>query len=475
MNFSIPWRNQTTESVRNQDEAALPPGMRRVETRCKGCGKGLAIRYPEAATRWKVACTACSQPIQIELVGGRKCLVFQIQGRRIVERIGLTDQRRRFFRARCYSCDEPLVVSEAEIGRLRGCHRCGLEYLVREEGELYYETAVRINDESTTYREKVQESSGYVVHKNSAFFLEEERPVSGRRPERVAILERGLRVGEGGEVRLAGTQGELTAVAQERDRLRAERDLLKNRLQGHDEAMRTLDEAMTRRAQLESRVGELEGALQRAEEAREGLRGERERLRVALQGSEAQVVRMGEALRQAQEERKGWEVRLLAGREAVVRLEERLARLDPVGSGAAVRVRELEAENGRLLARIAEVEQALEQARASAAESASEPAWRRISLTEEGSGSGEGEDWYCEEGSDSGIAADNEIGRARRLLGIQGQPTAARIKSAFRRRVKRYHPDMVSALGLELRELAHRKMQEINRAYGLLMKEYGHG
>ncbi|MBF0190510.1 MAG: DnaJ domain-containing protein [Magnetococcales bacterium] len=513
MNFSIPWRTVSPETppiapAKRAEEAALPPGMRRVKSTCKACGKSLGIKYPEAVTCWKVQCPSCGQVIAIELVGGRKCLVFDVKGRRTVERIGLTDQRRRFFRARCFACDETLVVPESEAGRLRGCHGCGLEYTVREEGEVYYETAVRINDEMTTYREKVQESSGYLTHKNMAFFLGEESGSgqkggrSGIEPsatllalrreseqwrveyrqvlaeketltrklaqeqERVAALEAGSGAEQGGAAGLQAQVAELTR----------ERDLLHNRLQGHNEALRALDEELARRARLESRVAQLEESLRRSEESGEVLRRERDGARLVLQTSETAQARVREGLRQALEARQELEARLLAAREAAARLEERLARGDQ-GSGAVfgTRLRELEAENARLAARVEEGERQLKRARELERE------LERLRAPEAGAGGGEmveleeRESWYCEEGEEGCIRADTEVGMACRILGIKGQPTAARIKTAFRRRVKRYHPDRVTALGLDLRDLAHKKMQEINRAYGLLMKEYGHG
>ncbi|MBF0271635.1 MAG: DnaJ domain-containing protein [Magnetococcales bacterium] len=517
MNFPIPWRTVSTDPspiapARRVEEAVLPPGMRRVKSTCKACGKSLGIKYPEAVTCWKVQCPSCGQVIAIELVGGRKCLVFNVQGRRTVERIGLTDQRRRFFRARCFVCDETLVVPESEAGRLRGCHGCGLEYTVREEGEVYYETAVRINDEMTTYREKVQESSGYLTNKNTAFFLGEE-PGPGQKggrsgiepsatllalrreseqlrvdyrqalaekealtrklaqeQERVSALENGAEAGL--EVCVTGLQARLAELVRERDRIGEERDVLQNRMQAHNEALRALDEELAKRARLESRLTQLEASLRRSEESVEVLRRERDGARLVLQASETAQAQAKEGLRQALEERKGLEARLLAAREAVARLEERLARADQ-GSGSVhgARLRELEAENARLAARVAEGERLLQRARDLEREVERLRAPGAGEMTE----LEEGESWYCEEGQEGCIRADSEVGMARRVLGLKGQPTVARIKTAFRRRVKRYHPDRVTSLGLDLRDLAHKKMQEINRAYGLLMKEYGNG
>ncbi|MBF0215133.1 MAG: DnaJ domain-containing protein [Magnetococcales bacterium] len=514
MTLSIPWRTTSTEGAPavRMDESPLPPGMRRVQTRCKACGKALGIRYPEAVIRWKVQCPACAQGITIELVGGRKCLVFQVKGRKIVERIGLTDQRRRFYRARCFSCDETLVVPENEVDRLRGCHGCGLEYRVREDGEFYYETSVRINDELTTYRDKVQESSGYIANKNTAFFVGEDALTGSRggrngaglelqaamaalrlenerlrereeamraefcqlavdresvgrnlarEQERLALLEQSARELEAFEKRVLGLQGEVVGLTRERDQLRG-------RMQVHGEALRALDEALSGRQQLEARLTRMEESLRRSEERNDRLGREREALRGALQVSESQVLQVQDALRRSQEERDALEARLLAVREAMARLEERVARADRGENGSGARLRELEEENARLQSRLEADERRFRQA-------LERETLRGVALGGEVAELEESESWYCEEGEEGSHWSDSEVGRARRLLGLKGQPTAARIKTAFRRRVKRYHPDMVSSLGVELRDLAHRKMQEINRAYGILMKEYGNG
>ncbi|NGZ05823.1 MAG: DnaJ domain-containing protein [Magnetococcales bacterium] len=393
MNLSSPWRTMVGEGIPgvHPENNSVPPGMRRVQTRCQGCGQSLGILYPEAVTRWKVPCSGCGLPIAIELVGGKRCLVFQVRGTRTVERIGLTDQRRRFFRARCFTCDEHLVVPEPELGRLRSCHRCGLEYLVRADGEVYYETTVRINDELTTYRDKVQEFSGYVAQKQMAFFPGEEVPSAVRKAERHPLAERGQRSEEGVQTRLSALQAELSRMMQEREQWL-------NRLEAHGAAVRALDDALASATRLKARIRELE------EE------GQRNR----------------------------------------------------------VRLHTLEEENARLVLKIAACEQPEKVV-------VPESVWSRSAQGGEITELRDEEGWYCEEGEEGYFGPDNAIGAARRLLGIKGQPTVARIKTAFRRRVKRYHPDVVAALGLELRELAHRKMQEINRAYGVLMKEYGHG
>jgi hypothetical protein len=85
------------------------------------------------------------------------------------------------------------------------------------------------------------------------------------------------------------------------------------------------------------------------------------------------------------------------------------------------------------------------------------------------------EDWYCEEGEEGSIPAQGKGFQERRILGIKGEPTPERIKAALRKRIRKYHPDMVASMGVELRELAHRKTQEITRAYSQLMSTCGRG
>ncbi|MGR2661777.1 DnaJ domain-containing protein [Chromobacterium haemolyticum] len=58
---------------------------------------------------------------------------------------------------------------------------------------------------------------------------------------------------------------------------------------------------------------------------------------------------------------------------------------------------------------------------------------------------------------------------ACQVLQIAWPCSAEELKAAYRARMAEYHPDKVSALGLELRELAERKSKEINAAYQRLL------
>jgi hypothetical protein len=48
----------------------------------------------------------------------------------------------------------------------------------------------------------------------------------------------------------------------------------------------------------------------------------------------------------------------------------------------------------------------------------------------------------------------------------------SKIKSTYRTAIAQYHPDKVSALGLEIREVAEKKAKEINQAYEFFRKKF---
>ena len=47
------------------------------------------------------------------------------------------------------------------------------------------------------------------------------------------------------------------------------------------------------------------------------------------------------------------------------------------------------------------------------------------------------------------------------------------IRAAYLKRISEYHPDKVTALGKEIREVAERKSKEINVAYSVALEERG--
>lgn len=54
------------------------------------------------------------------------------------------------------------------------------------------------------------------------------------------------------------------------------------------------------------------------------------------------------------------------------------------------------------------------------------------------------------------------------VLQIPQHASPEEIKAAYRRRVQEYHPDKVADMGPEIREVAERRMKEINAAYEAL-------
>lgn len=80
------------------------------------------------------------------------------------------------------------------------------------------------------------------------------------------------------------------------------------------------------------------------------------------------------------------------------------------------------------------------------------------------------------------LAAPSNSGRTRSeertsdpyvVLGVPPGASGVEIAQAYRERMKEYHPDLVANLGPELRELAHRKTVEIQRAWDALRPRKG--
>ncbi len=57
-----------------------------------------------------------------------------------------------------------------------------------------------------------------------------------------------------------------------------------------------------------------------------------------------------------------------------------------------------------------------------------------------------------------------------RVLGVERGASADEITHAYREQIKLYHPDRVAELGEELRQVAHEKTLEIQRAYETLRR-----
>ena len=67
--------------------------------------------------------------------------------------------------------------------------------------------------------------------------------------------------------------------------------------------------------------------------------------------------------------------------------------------------------------------------------------------------------------ADTEDATENAAWDPHAVLGVTRGASAEEITRAYREQMRRYHPDRVAHLGEELRQLAHRKALEIQRAY----------
>jgi DnaJ-domain-containing protein 1 len=56
------------------------------------------------------------------------------------------------------------------------------------------------------------------------------------------------------------------------------------------------------------------------------------------------------------------------------------------------------------------------------------------------------------------------------VLGVLPTASVDEIKSAYRERLRLYHPDRVQGLGKEFGEIAERKMKELNLAYDCALR-----
>ncbi|TCG05359.1 hypothetical protein BZM27_34270 [Paraburkholderia steynii] len=67
-------------------------------------------------------------------------------------------------------------------------------------------------------------------------------------------------------------------------------------------------------------------------------------------------------------------------------------------------------------------------------------------------------------------AQPDPIEDACRVLKLTRPFTSDQLRAAYRQRMSQYHPDKVSSLAPEFRELAESKSKEINRAFDLLAR-----
>lgn len=78
---------------------------------------------------------------------------------------------------------------------------------------------------------------------------------------------------------------------------------------------------------------------------------------------------------------------------------------------------------------------------------------------------------FSQGGADYPESDLNEIATSEdafRILGVEGRPDQPTIRKAYKEKMSQYHPDKVSQLGIEIRELADRKSKQINKAYRFL-------
>jgi DnaJ-domain-containing protein 1 len=67
----------------------------------------------------------------------------------------------------------------------------------------------------------------------------------------------------------------------------------------------------------------------------------------------------------------------------------------------------------------------------------------------------------------------NSLENAFKVLEISPNASNNEIKSAYKKKIKEYHPDRLETFGEELKKLAQVKTQEINKAYNLIREKRG--
>ena len=68
--------------------------------------------------------------------------------------------------------------------------------------------------------------------------------------------------------------------------------------------------------------------------------------------------------------------------------------------------------------------------------------------------------------------ADQEELDFAETLGMEKPFEEEKVKAVYRKLIAQYHPDRVSALGPEIREVAEQKAKEINEAYEYFRKKF---
>jgi DnaJ-domain-containing protein 1 len=58
------------------------------------------------------------------------------------------------------------------------------------------------------------------------------------------------------------------------------------------------------------------------------------------------------------------------------------------------------------------------------------------------------------------------------VLGVRPEATREEISAAYKRKISEYHPDKVTRLGPEIRELAEQRSKEINTAYEEALRRF---
>ncbi len=65
---------------------------------------------------------------------------------------------------------------------------------------------------------------------------------------------------------------------------------------------------------------------------------------------------------------------------------------------------------------------------------------------------------------------NNEVNNAFKVLQVSPNSTTEQIKTAYKKLMKEYHPDLVTKENIDIQKEAQQKSQEINSAYNLLKK-----